>query len=536
MKVRKLVCAILAIALLAVPCFSFADGYFDKGMKQGDVIMTWWDLIEHMDALKALDNPDVNVYTLSEKYDPVTLIHNEKANNGTITPVEKEFTTVSESGRDLYVVELGDGDKVFWIQAQIHGNEKLTTIGLMKFIWEYATNPEFAAQFADLKIVAIPMYNPDGSYISASSAQRGTNVRNAQGIITNNNLDLNRDWKVNLLGEGNAFVADESRNFYRLWCDVQPDFAMDLHHQGAGSITPNCNREPGLCNTVYGTESRARSMSFGTSLYVYGTTLPNMLGGKTKNEIMGMQKYVFDMIQDDVRLAFNNMAGTNYTRPPIDLYSGIEIFGGVVSGMMLGIDYCGLNPYNYSHPATFFEQEPQNNNNTTLLTGRYMAVIQQVYLGLIGYSTGLVTGDYLDPYYYETYWNFPHNTSSHPAANSASSRDYNTTIYNQYLNGTYVDPITGVTMNLTDFFRYLEPKFMYATDVAANVEKLQGNTNKLTITVTEKWSDKSVREVVQDFTIPNNAAGVYKVEGGDVYKVYVDTKGNTQIRDLYFVE
>jgi len=35
------------------------------------------------------------------------------------------------------------------------------------------------------------------------------------------------------------------------------------------------------------------------------------------------------------------------------------------------------------------------------------------------------------------------------------------------------------------------------------------------------------------FTIANNSAGTYGVGG---YKVYVDTKGNTQIRECYIVD
>jgi hypothetical protein len=66
----------------------------------------------------------------------------------------------------------------------------------------------------------------------------------------------------------------------------------------------------------------------------------------------------------------------------------------------------------------------------------------------------------------------------------------------------------------------------------ASVEKLKGNTNVLTVTVTEVFSDGSKKYVPGTFTIDNNAIGTYKV---GKYKVYVDTKGNVQIRECYMV-
>jgi len=66
--------------------------------------------------------------------------------------------------------------------------------------------------------------------------------------------------------------------------------------------------------------------------------------------------------------------------------------------------------------------------------------------------------------------------------------------------------------------------------VEAIVEKLQGNQNRLIITVTEIYSNGETIDFVYDDKIYNNAADTYLV--GDKYKVFVDTKGNTQIRDI----
>lgn len=74
--------------------------------------------------------------------------------------------------------------------------------------------------------------------------------------------------------------------------------------------------------------------------------------------------------------------------------------------------------------------------------------------------------------------------------------------------------------------------FISATP-SAYVEKLTGNQNRLMVTVTELYSDESSDAVSATFMINNNATGTYTV--GD-YRVYVDTKGNTQIRACYIVE
>jgi len=67
----------------------------------------------------------------------------------------------------------------------------------------------------------------------------------------------------------------------------------------------------------------------------------------------------------------------------------------------------------------------------------------------------------------------------------------------------------------------------------ASVDKLNGNQNRLHITVTELYRDGPKVVIQESVMINNNAAGFYTVGG---YKVYVDTKGNTQIRECYIVK
>jgi len=68
---------------------------------------------------------------------------------------------------------------------------------------------------------------------------------------------------------------------------------------------------------------------------------------------------------------------------------------------------------------------------------------------------------------------------------------------------------------------------------SASVKKLKGNTNELTVTVVATDEHGKESTVSDTFTIENNAADTYTV---GPYKVYVDTKGNTQIRDIHLVD
>ncbi|MCL2164029.1 MAG: hypothetical protein FWH55_06470 [Oscillospiraceae bacterium] len=72
----------------------------------------------------------------------------------------------------------------------------------------------------------------------------------------------------------------------------------------------------------------------------------------------------------------------------------------------------------------------------------------------------------------------------------------------------------------------------YAT-VSAMVNKLNGNKNLLIIKITEYFTDGASVSTSYEIMINNNAASIYNVGG---YKVYVDTKGNVQIRACYFVD
>ena len=93
--------------------------------------------------------------------------------------------------------------------------------------------------------------------------------------------------------------------------------------------------------------------------------------------------------------------------------------------------------------------------------------------------------------------------------------------------------------NVWDIFGYSAPNVLNFDNPvvkvmpSAEVIKLNGNKNTLIITVKEIHAGGEVSTLVVNFSIDNNAAATYVV---GPYKVYVDTKGNTQIRECYIVK
>jgi hypothetical protein len=78
---------------------------------------------------------------------------------------------------------------------------------------------------------------------------------------------------------------------------------------------------------------------------------------------------------------------------------------------------------------------------------------------------------------------------------------------------------------------YTQPFGVYKATVSASVTQLNGNKNALTITITEILGT-TTNNIKETFSINNNAANTYTIGS---YNVYVDTKGNTQIRACYII-
>ncbi|MCL1849505.1 MAG: right-handed parallel beta-helix repeat-containing protein, partial [Clostridiales bacterium] len=70
-------------------------------------------------------------------------------------------------------------------------------------------------------------------------------------------------------------------------------------------------------------------------------------------------------------------------------------------------------------------------------------------------------------------------------------------------------------------------------EASAYVVKQSGNQNELHITVRTSLAGGYARETTATYLIKNNSMGTYKVGN---YRVFVDTKGNDQIRSCYIVD
>jgi Zinc carboxypeptidase len=161
--------------------------------------------------------PDQNVSLSSVAgYDDVLQVLDriERTSNGLI---KADSAGTSGEGRQLLYATVGTGPTVFWLQARIHGNELHSTEAALQILDQLAGDSPAARLIRqNLTVVVIPMYNPDGAE---------ANIRQS---TTPNRIDLNRDWE--------NFAQPESVAFWRLWRDLAPQLALDLHHMGQAPV------------------------------------------------------------------------------------------------------------------------------------------------------------------------------------------------------------------------------------------------------------------------------------------------------------
>jgi hypothetical protein len=341
---RRRTTAIAAAAAFAVaipftagaPALADATFPSPEGNTNIASITTYADLIAELERIEKTSRFGVDVFTLAEA--------------GT------EVST-SEQGRDLYVATVGDGDEHVWLQGRIHGNEPYGTESLLAVLKEMGTNgsPDWTLLRETYTFHVIPMYNPDGSELNIRQTilQDGSEQR----------IDLNRDWGVG------KFAAAESEAFYEYWTMVDPAFAVDIHHQGL-------KREYGTGDEV--------TLSLGISLAPGGPTLPGVEGGAYDVLTRQMHVHVYDELQ---KAGYVNM-----DRYQVGGSLEIDIKGGVVSAMMLGLDHEGLNPEGHSNPAIFFETSGNTSDGSLGQKARGKS-IQQNIVALTELLTGMATGE-----------------------------------------------------------------------------------------------------------------------------------------------
>jgi hypothetical protein len=166
--------------------------------------------------------PDQNVSLSSVAgYDDVVQVLDgiERTSQGL---VKVDSAGTSGEGRQLLYATVGTGPTVFWLQARIHGNELHSTEAVLQILDHLTSgSPDAKLIRENLTVIVIPMYNPDGSE---------ANIRQS---TTPNRIDLNRDWE--------NFAQPESVAFWRLWRDLAPQLALDLHHMGQAPVVDGTN-------------------------------------------------------------------------------------------------------------------------------------------------------------------------------------------------------------------------------------------------------------------------------------------------------
>lgn len=328
--------AIAAPFAATAPAVADATFPSTEGNTNTASILTYADMVAELDKLERTSRFGLDVSTLAEVGTAVT---------------------TSEQGRDLYVATVGDGPEAVWLQGRIHGNEPYGVDSLLAVLKELGTNgsPDWKLLRETYTFHVIPMYNPDGSELNIRQTilQDGSEQR----------IDLNRDWGVG------KFAAAESEAFYEYWTMVDPAFAIDIHHQGLKT-------ERGDGDEV--------TLSLGISLAPGGPTLPGVEGGAYDVLTRQMQVHVYDEL--------SKYGYINIDRYDVGRGIEIDIKGGVVSAMMLGLDHDGLNPEGHSNPAIFFETSGNTSDGSLGQKARGKSIKQNV-LALQELLVGMATGE-----------------------------------------------------------------------------------------------------------------------------------------------
>lgn len=117
----------------------------------------------------------------------------------------------SVENREIFLVKAGKGTKKILMWSQMHGNEPVSTMGLVDLLnfLSDKKNPYAQNLLNEVEIYAIPMLNPDG----AEKFKR----RNAL------NIDLNRD--------AIKQISPESQILNNIVDELKPNFAFNLHDQ-----------------------------------------------------------------------------------------------------------------------------------------------------------------------------------------------------------------------------------------------------------------------------------------------------------------
>lgn len=330
MKNYRLNILLICILVISLTLVSFSGdvkgdvikpgGPATEGKTMNEGIVQYDDTIRTLERIERSSRYDVEVFTLDEY-------------------------GKSDEDRSIYGARVGDGDIVFWAIARIHGGEQTPTKAVLDLLQSLGSNSseEYQAIRDNVTLYAIPIANPDGSEMNI----RGTPVEVDDETVF---IDMNRDWTTfdydthswaytpPLQPSTVGFTSSSSQVLYKFWCDIKPDYFLDIHTMGITRVVAD---EDGEVGDWYS------SFQIGISLAPGGPTLPY-----TDHEDSARQMAVssFDALEG---YGYTNVDRYYVGSPALTGY--LDYWGGVSSAVMIGKNWEGYNDAGHSNPAIFFE-------------------------------------------------------------------------------------------------------------------------------------------------------------------------------------
>lgn len=154
--------------------------------------------------------------------------------------IESKIIGSSVSGKNIYAVKLGKGEKEILVNGAHHAYEHMTTNVLMKMIDTYAAaylNNEKILDYSLKKVLDkisiwfVPMVNPDGVVLVQEDNSGAYNSEIVEKINKDNN-DF-KSWKANIRG------VDLNRQYPALWEDIKdnPGQPAPADYKGKNPLT-----------------------------------------------------------------------------------------------------------------------------------------------------------------------------------------------------------------------------------------------------------------------------------------------------------
>lgn len=113
--------------------------------------------------------------------------------------IQKRVIGHSVLGKEIVELHIGSGSQCVHYNASFHGNEWITTLAVMRFLYEYALHYEAGRTAADVSLSLVPMVNPDGVDLVLEGSSAAQSYEAIVLAINNGSDDFSR-WKANIRG------------------------------------------------------------------------------------------------------------------------------------------------------------------------------------------------------------------------------------------------------------------------------------------------------------------------------------------------